>query len=85
MVMTQDDLDTQVDFLCANEVKLASIAATMHRQGDPQAFFREDDLILLQNCLVTLKFYDVTSLLLTDAEIQTAIQLGTQTILKWIR
>jgi hypothetical protein len=83
--MTQDDLDTQVDLLCSSEVKLASIAATMRRQGDPQVSFREDDLMLLQNCLVTLKFYDVTSLLLTDAEIETAIQLGTSTILKWTR
>jgi hypothetical protein len=83
--MSQTEFDNQVDLLVGHEVRLAYTASIMRKQNDPEVASREEELMLLQNCIYTLRNYDVTSLLLTDNEIRIATELATQTILNWPR
>ena len=81
--MTQEEYDSTVSYLVGQQIKNARQAADLRRQGDPAAFRKEMGCIMLLNCISALEYYDVTSGLLTDEEIQQTIELGTQVTLNW--
>ena len=82
-MVTQEEFDNQLGYLVGQQIKNARQAADLRRQNDPAAFRKEMGCIMLLNCIAALQDYDVTSGLLTDEEIQTTIELGTQVTLNW--
>ena len=74
---SQTDYDNIVLGIADHQVRLAGIAANMRRQGDPDAWRREEEGMLLMNILDALKHYDVDADFLTDENIWYLHELAT--------
>lgn len=77
--MTQEELDNKVLAIAEKEIDLAVIIADLRRQGDPLASRLEEQGMVLNNVLSSLKDYDITSGIITDAEIDYLLELATIT------
>ena len=73
----QADFDNIVLGISEHQVRLGVITVAMHRQGDPDAWRREEELMMLQNIIDALKNYDVTDDYLTDENIWYLHELAT--------
>jgi hypothetical protein len=73
----QTTYDEIVEAMILYSVKLADKVLMLKRQRDPDVIRREEELILLSNCIYTLNHYDITSEVLTDEEIEHAYELST--------
>lgn len=69
--------DQIVEAMITYSVKISDKVLMLKRQRDPDAMRREEELILLSNCIYALNYYDITSELLTDAEIEHCYELAT--------
>ena len=76
-MQTQAEFDDIVLGIADHEVRLAYLACRMRRQNDPDCNRREEELMMLQNVLYGLRNYDITSDILTDAEIRYYYELAT--------
>lgn len=76
----QTDFDSIVSAMAEYGVRLADKVAALKRQNDPDAFRREEELMLLSNCIFVLDQYDITTDWLTPAEILNANELATTVI-----
>ena len=81
--MLQSEYDNSLDILFLNEIKYANFVAKLRRRNDPAAFGKEEYLIMFDNILYSLRDYDITSEVLTDAEIAYLFELGTQLSINW--
>lgn len=77
---TQSEFDNAVLGIAEYQVELASVAATMRANGDPEAWEREEQNMMLMNILDSLKFYDVDSTVLSSDDIVYMYELATQLI-----
>lgn len=75
--ITQEKFDSIVIGIAQHQVNLASIAASMRMQDDPDAWRREEENIMLMNILDALKNYDLESGIITDKEIYYNYELVT--------
>jgi len=82
---TQTDYDNRVTTLIGHEIRLAKVAANLRKQGDPAAFYREQEIMMLQNILFTLRDYDYSSGYLEDDELDDVYEMGLQIALNWPR
>ena len=83
--MNQTEFDLEVENLVLEQIRFANNTAILRRQGDIAHIARETELMMLQNVISCLKFYDVTSLLLTDTEISSLIEIGKRITSNWPR
>ncbi len=74
---TQEEYDRLIQSIATYEVRMADKVAALRSQRDPDAFRREEELMLLQNVLFTLNHYDITSGILTEQEIDKCHELAT--------
>jgi hypothetical protein len=81
--MTQLEFDDSLDILFLNEIKFADVVAKLRKRMDPDAFKKEEHLMMFDNVMYALRYYDVTSAGLTDEQIQSLFELGTQLSLTW--
>ena len=79
-MMTQTQFDDTVLGIAEHEVRIGYIACQMRRQNDPDHNRIEEELMMLQNVLTGLRNYDITSDILTDAEIDYYFELSTQIV-----
>jgi hypothetical protein len=84
-IYDQTTFDDMVDTLIGHEIRITKHAADMHKQDDPIAPEREDEVMMMQNIIYSLRDYDVTSELLTDDEIRTNYEMGLQIAINWPR
>ena len=77
--MTQSELDNKVLAIAEKEISLAIIIADLRRQSDPMANTLEEQAMVLNNVLSSLKDYDITSGIITDSEIDYLLELATIT------
>jgi hypothetical protein len=82
-MVTQDVFDSKLSDLIEREVRFAYTCAVLHIQGDPIAHKREQELMMLQNVINSLRDYDVTSELLEDSDVELFFELGTTITLNW--
>lgn len=75
--MNQSEFDDKVLAVAQKGVVMAAHIADLRRQGDPDARRLEEEYIMLQNCLTSLKDYDITSDLLSDDDIKYVFELST--------
>lgn len=75
--MTQIEYDDKVLALASKHITLMGISADLRNQGDSEAQRLEEEQMFLQNIISALKDYDVTSDLLTSADIEYLFELGT--------
>jgi len=78
--MTQAEFDDTVLGIANHEVRLAYAVCQMRRQNDPDCNRREEELMMLQNIIYGLRNYDITSDILTDAEISYYYELATNVV-----
>jgi len=78
--MTQTEFDNAVLSIAEHEVRVAYAACQLRRQNDPDHNRIEEELMMLQNVLNGLRNYDISSDILTDAEIAYYFELSTQVI-----
>ena len=81
--MTQTELDNAVIGLASKHVDLMVKACDLRRQGDPSAKRIEEEQMLVQNCLASLKDYDITSDYLNQDDIDYLLELGTGAVIKF--
>ena len=67
--ITQTDFDSIVLGIVEHQVRLGIITAAMRRQGDTDAWRREEELMMLQNIVDALRDYDVTDDYLSNQDI----------------
>jgi hypothetical protein len=77
LALSQAEYDDIVLGIADHQVRLANIAMIMRRQGDPDAFRREEESMMLMNILDALKFYDVDADFLTDDNVYYLHELAT--------
>jgi len=75
--LKQEDYDAIVLGIADFQTDLAEKAFIMRVQGDPQAFIRENENMMLMNLLDALKHYDVDAEIFTDEEISYMHELAT--------
>lgn len=75
--MTQQAFDDKILAVAQKGVDMAAHIADLRRQGDPAARRLEEEYMMLQNCLTSLKDYDITSDLLSDDDIKYVFELST--------
>jgi len=73
----QTTFDEIVGAMILYSSKIADKVLMLKRQRDPDAFRREEELMLLSNCIYVLSYYDITSELITTAEIEHTYELAT--------
>jgi len=78
--MTQTELDNIVISMAGWETDMAYKAALLRKQNDPDCNVQEEALMFLQNVMNSLRNYDVTEDILTDAEINYLFELATLAI-----
>ena len=78
--MTQTEFDDIVIGIAGHEVRMANVTAYMKKQGDPDYLRREEEIMMLQNVLCSLKHYDIESEIITDDEIKQMYELATQIV-----
>ena len=83
MARTQTEYDAAYAILKDKGIDLAYRTAILRRQWDPKAYYREQELMMLQNILYSLYYYDVSSGLLEDDAIDLLFELGTQITQNW--
>lgn len=81
--MLQTEYDDSIDILRLSQIKYAKFVAQLRQRGDPAAYLKEEYLILMDNVLYSLRDYDISSGVLTDAEIAYLFELGTQLSINW--
>lgn len=77
LALTQVQYDDIVLGIAAHQVDLATIAIQMRRQGDPDAWRREEEAMMLMNILDALKHYDVDADFLSSDDIWYNHELAT--------
>jgi hypothetical protein len=77
LAMTQTEFDNMVLAIADHEVRVAYACCQLRRQNDPDCNRIEEELMLLQNALYGLRNYDISSEILTDAEINYYVELST--------
>ncbi len=75
--ITQADFDSIVIGIAEHQVRLADITVAMRRQGDADAWRREEELMMLQNIINALRDYDVTDDYLSTQDIFNLHELAT--------
>jgi hypothetical protein len=78
--MTQAEYDDKVNAIADHSIRLAYKSAKLRRRYDPAVYWREAEIIFLQNILFSLSYYDVDSGLFTDTELRDLFALATQVI-----
>ena len=78
--MTQTEFDQVVLGIQEHGVRIAYNAARMRIQNDPDCNRIERELMMLTVIIEALKNYDITSEILTDAEIAYYFELATQIV-----
>lgn len=78
LTYTQETYDDIVIGIAEREVEMAVKIAALKRQGDPNVWERENELMMLQNILHALKHYDVDADFLTSEDIYYLHELATQ-------
>jgi hypothetical protein len=78
--MSQTDYDNMVLSIGDYHVTMANKCCLLRRQNDPDWMRMEEELMLLQNVLFAMRDYDITSDILTDAEIAYYQELAIQVI-----
>ena len=73
----QTTYDEVILAMTSFSVKLGNKVLMLKRQRDPDVFRREEELMLLSNCIYSLNYYDVDSGLLTNQEIEHCYELAT--------
>ena len=77
LTIAQTDFDNIVLGIADHQVRLGIVAAALRRQGDPDAWRREEELMILQNIIDSLRDYDVDADFLTDENIWYLHELAT--------
>lgn len=77
MEITQEELNDIVLSIADHQVRLANLMSILRRQGDPDAWRREKENMMLFNILDSLKNYDLTYDIFTDTEIKYLLELAT--------
>ena len=77
LTMTQTEFDDMVLGIAGNQISLGIVTTAMHRQGDPDAWRREEELIMLTIIIDALKDYDVDADFLTNDNILHLRELAT--------
>lgn len=77
LALTQVQYDDIVLGIAAYQVDLGTIAIKMRRQGDPDAWRREEESMMLMNILDALKHYDVDADFLSSDDIWYLHELAT--------
>lgn len=75
--MTQTKYDNIVLGVADQEIRVAYSVCQLRRQNDPDCNRIEEELMMLQNILYGLRNYDISSEILTDAEIAYYLELST--------
>jgi len=75
--MTQSDFDDLVLAIADKHVLRMGTIADLRMQGDPSAKRLEEEQMLMHNVLTALQDYDVTSDLLSEADIEYLEELAT--------
>ena len=78
--LSQTEYDNIVLGIADHEVRMTDVLVAMKRQGDPDCWRRENELMMLQNILHALKHYDVDAEILTDEEIWYMHEMATQIV-----
>ena len=68
--ITQTDFDNMVLGIAYHQVRIGIVTVALRGQGDPDAWRREEELMMLQNIIDALRDYDVTDDYLTYENIQ---------------
>jgi hypothetical protein len=76
--MTQAEYDYKVNSIVEQSIRLANESALLRKQSDPIMFKREEELVMLQNLIYALSYYDVSSSFFTDTEINEMFELAIQ-------
>jgi hypothetical protein len=74
---TQAQYDAIVQSMITYEVDIAIRCVKLREQNDPTVFDWEERLMMLQNCLFSLRDYDITWGWLTQAEIDYMFEIIT--------
>jgi len=77
ITIVQTDFDNIVLGIADHQIRLAVVTAALRRQGDPDAWRREEELIMLQNIIDALRDYDVDADFLSDENIWYLQELAT--------
>ena len=77
LTILQTDFDNIVLGIAGHQVRLGVATAALRRQGDPDAWRREEELMMLQNIIDTLRDYDVDADFLSDENIWYLHELAT--------
>jgi hypothetical protein len=78
--MTQTEFDNKVIAIAQKEIDLMATVVDLRRQSDPLSATLEERQMVLNNVLYALKDYDITSGILSDAEIDYLFELATLTV-----
>jgi hypothetical protein len=76
MTITQESHDSAVLSIADNQVRLANVCSQLRRQGDPDAWKREEEGMMLLNILDSLRDYDITFDYLSHDEIEYMYELA---------
>ena len=83
MALTQTEFDAALAILKSKGIDMGYRCALLRRQWDPKAWYREHELMMLQNIMYSLYEYDITSGLLEDDDIASLFEMGTQITQNW--
>ena len=73
---TQTELDDTVLTIGSYFVELTEVAADQRGDADPEAYNREEEMMMLFNVYDALRFYDVSSGVLSNEEIRYLTELA---------
>ena len=81
--MTQNEFDSLVIVFAQKEITYATKVVDLRRQGDPLSQYAEERQIFLNNVLMALRDYDVTSDVMEQSEIDYLFELATLATESW--
>lgn len=79
-MMTQTQFDGIVMSIVSYGSKMSEKVVALRRQSDPAAYKREEELMMLQNLITALAFYDLSSGILDDVTIRYYHELATDIV-----
>lgn len=78
--MTQAQFDGLVIAVSSYQSKMSEQTVALKKQGDPAAYHMEEKLIMLQNIINALAYYDLDSEILSDVDIKYYFELATNVV-----
>lgn len=78
--LSQTEFDNIVIGIAEHEVRMTNVTVAMKRQGDPDVWRQENELMMLQNILHALKHYDVDADFLSSDDIAYLHEMATQIV-----